>query len=168
MFFHWSLSCFLDHPKSLISFYTHWWSSCFHKDEKETKHIPILSHSEMHQFFSFLNWMPCNGGLDSHVLGSVGEGSGVLRGRVLRAMRGSVTDHHHDGSVRVDLLWHAEVTDAVIGYEICQVVLQEVHRSDSQSTKLKYFSYSKVYHAHTYTPLRSKLFCCQRAWIYTI
>lgn len=70
--------------------------------------------------------MSCDKGLDSHVLWSVGEGSGVLRGRVLRAMRGSVTDHHHDGSVWVDLLWHAEVIDAVVGYEICQVVLQKV------------------------------------------
>lgn len=58
-----------------------------------------------------------------HVLRCVGEGRAVLRGGVLWAVRSDVAHDHHDGTMGVHLLGHAEVVDAVVGNEVCQVVL---------------------------------------------
>lgn len=57
------------------------------------------------------------------MLGCVGEGGGVLWSCVLWPVRGGVTDHHQHWPVRIDFLGHAEVTDAVVGYQVCQIVL---------------------------------------------
>lgn len=57
------------------------------------------------------------------MLWCVGEGRAVLRGRVLRPMRSNVAQDHHDGAVRVHSLRHTEVGDAVVGNDVCQVVL---------------------------------------------
>lgn len=62
---------------------------------------------------------------DLHVLGCVGESGGVLRCCVLWPVGGGVTDHHHHWPVRVDFLGPAEVTDAVVGYQVCQIVLRK-------------------------------------------
>lgn len=50
---------------------------------------------------------------------------GVLRSRVLWAVRGRVTDDHHDRTVRVHPLGRAEKVDAVVGDQICEVVLDK-------------------------------------------
>ncbi len=60
-----------------------------------------------------------------HVLRSIWEELGVLWSRVFWTMRGSVTDDHHDGTVRVHPLGHAEKVDAVVGDQICEVVLEK-------------------------------------------
>ncbi len=58
-----------------------------------------------------------------HVLRCVGEGRAVLRGGVLWTVRRNMAQDHHDGTVRVHPLRHAEVVDAVVGNDVCQVVL---------------------------------------------
>lgn len=58
-----------------------------------------------------------------HVLGSVGEVIRVLWSRVLWAVRGCVTNDHHDGTVRKHPLGNAEKVDAIVGDQICEVVL---------------------------------------------
>lgn len=65
-------------------------------------------------------WRPASA---LHVLRSVGEGGAVLRGGVLRSVRSDVAQHHHNGAVRIHPLGHAEVVDAVVGDDVCQVVL---------------------------------------------
>lgn len=62
-----------------------------------------------------------------HVLGCIGKGRAVLRGAVLWAVRGNMAQDHHDRTVRVHPLGHAEVVDAVIGNDVCQVVLWSRH-----------------------------------------
>lgn len=62
---------------------------------------------------------------DSHVLGCVGESCGVLRRCVLWPVGGGVTDDHHHWPVRIDFLGHPEVIDAVVGYQVCQIVLRK-------------------------------------------
>lgn len=63
----------------------------------------------------------------SHVLRRVGESGAVLRGRVLRAVRGNVTQNHHDGTVGIHPLGQSEVVDAVVGDDIRQVILWRKH-----------------------------------------
>lgn len=58
-----------------------------------------------------------------HVLGSVWEVIGILRRRVLWAVRGRVTNHHHDGTVRKHPFGNSEEVDAVVGDEICEIIL---------------------------------------------
>lgn len=58
-----------------------------------------------------------------HVLGSVWEVLGVLWSRVLWAVRGCVTDDHHDGTVRKHPLGNSEEVDAIVGDEICEIIL---------------------------------------------
>lgn len=62
-------------------------------------------------------------GCNSHVLGSVWEVIGILRSRVLRAVRGGVADDHHDGTVRKHPFGNSEEVDAVVGDEICEIIL---------------------------------------------
>lgn len=62
-------------------------------------------------------------GCNSHVLGSVWEVIGILRSRVLRAVRGGVADDHHDGTVRKHPFGYSEEVDAVVGDEICEIIL---------------------------------------------
>lgn len=61
---------------------------------------------------------------------------GVLRSRILRAVRSGVTDDHHDRTVRVYPLGHAEKVDAVVGDQICEVVLEK--ESKIPQTNRKY------------------------------
>lgn len=35
-----------------------------------------------------------------------------------------MTDDHHDGTVRIYLLGHAEKVDAVVGDQICEIILE--------------------------------------------
>lgn len=58
-----------------------------------------------------------------HVLRRVGKVLGVLWRRVLRPVGGGVADDHHDGTVGVDPFGRAEKIDAVIGDQVCEVVL---------------------------------------------
>lgn len=58
-----------------------------------------------------------------HVLRCVGEGRTVLRGGVLGSVRRHVAQDHHHRAVRVHSLRHTEVVDAVVGNDVCQVVL---------------------------------------------
>lgn len=60
----------------------------------------------------------------SHVLRCVGESGAVLRGGVLWTVRRHVAQDHHDGPVRIHPLGHAEVVGAVVGNDVCQVVLR--------------------------------------------
>lgn len=66
---------------------------------------------------------PARQAADSHVLGCVGEEVRVLRGRVLGAVGGCVADDHEHGPVWVHLLGCAEEAHAVIGDEVCEVIL---------------------------------------------
>lgn len=66
----------------------------------------------------------CEPECNLHVLGSVWEVIGVLWGRVLWAVRGRVTNDHHDGTVRKHPLGNSEEVDAVIGDQICEIVLE--------------------------------------------
>lgn len=59
-----------------------------------------------------------------HVLRGVGEGKAVLWSRVLWTVWSHMAQDHHDGPVRVHLLGHTEVVDAVVGDDVCQVVLE--------------------------------------------
>lgn len=87
------------------------------------------------------------------MLGCVGEGGGVLRCCVLWPMGGGVTDHHHHWPVRVDFLGSAEVTDAVVGYQVCQIVLRkEGGRGVIHGLCLKWH---RLVHACCYTLLRN-------------
>lgn len=65
----------------------------------------------------------CEPECNLHVLGSVWEVIGILWGRVLWAVRGRVTDDHHDGTVRKHPFGNAEEVDAVVGDEICEIIL---------------------------------------------
>lgn len=58
-----------------------------------------------------------------HVLGSVREVICILRSRVLWAVRGRVTNDHHDGTVRKHPFGNSEEVDAVVGDEICEIIL---------------------------------------------
>lgn len=62
---------------------------------------------------------------DLHMLRSIWEELRILRCRVFWTMRSSVTDDHHHRAVRIHLLRHAEKVDAVIGDQICEIVLGE-------------------------------------------
>lgn len=46
-------------------------------------------------------------------------------------MRSSVTDNHHDRTVRVHPFGHAEKVDAVVGDQICEIVLEK--KTDRES-----------------------------------
>ena len=59
------------------------------------------------------------------MLRSIWEVLSVLRGRVFRAVRSSVTDDHHHRAVRVHAFGHAEKVGAVVGDQICEVVLEQ-------------------------------------------
>lgn len=67
----------------------------------------------------------CESGCNLHVLRSIWEVLSVLWSRVLWAMRSCMTDDHHDRAVRVHPLGHAEKVDAVIGDQICEIVLDK-------------------------------------------
>lgn len=58
------------------------------------------------------------------MLRRVGEGRAVLRGGVLGSVRGDVAQDHHNRTVRVHSLRHTEVVDAVVGNDVCQVILR--------------------------------------------
>lgn len=57
------------------------------------------------------------------MLRRVGEEAGVLGRRVLGAVGGCMADDHEDRPVWVHLLGRAEEAHAVVGDEVCQVVL---------------------------------------------
>lgn len=59
-----------------------------------------------------------------HVLWCVGEGGAVLRGGVFWSVWSDMAQDHHDRTVRVHPLRHTEVVDAVVGNDVCQVVLR--------------------------------------------
>lgn len=59
-----------------------------------------------------------------HVLGSIRKVIGVLGSRVLWAVRGRVTNDHHDGTVRKHPLGNSEEVDAIVGDQICEIVLE--------------------------------------------
>lgn len=59
------------------------------------------------------------------MLRSIWEMLCILRRRVFWAMRGSMTNDHHHGTVRVHLLRHAEKANAVVGDKICEIVLEK-------------------------------------------
>lgn len=65
----------------------------------------------------------CEPECNLHVLGSVWEVIGILRSRVLWAVRGRVTNDHHDGTVRKHPFGNSEEVDAVVGDEICEIIL---------------------------------------------
>lgn len=44
-----------------------------------------------------------------------------------------MAQHHHNGAVRIHPLGHAEVVDAVVGDDVCQVVLWGEQRLAHQS-----------------------------------
>lgn len=67
----------------------------------------------------------CQPECNLHVLGSIRKVIGVLRSRVLWAVRGCVTNNHHDGTVRKHPLGNSEEVDAIIGDQICEIVLGE-------------------------------------------
>lgn len=58
-----------------------------------------------------------------HVLWCVREGGAVLGGGVLWPVGSNVAQDHHDRTVRVHPFRHTKVVDAVVGDDVCQVVL---------------------------------------------
>ena len=85
-----------------------------------TLYLQGLKHYIVRCVFEWVQSCEC----DLHVLRSIREELGVLRRRVFWAVRGSVTDDHHDGTVRVHLLGDAEKVGAVVGDQICEIVLE--------------------------------------------
>lgn len=54
----------------------------------------------------------------------------ILWGRVFWSMRGGVADDHHHRTVRVYLLGHSEEAEAVIGDQICEIILQKEEQNE--------------------------------------
>lgn len=67
----------------------------------------------------------CESVCDLHMLRSVWEVLSILWSRVLWAVRSCVTDDHHDRTVGIHPLGHAEKVDAVVGDQICEIVLDK-------------------------------------------
>lgn len=67
----------------------------------------------------------CESECNLHMLRSIREVLSILWSRVLWAVRSRMTDDHHDRTVGIHPLGHAEKVDAVVGDQICEIVLDK-------------------------------------------